>query len=50
MAGITIETLKSNLGHVSIVRAMPNTPAQLGMGITGFTASKETKIQDVWSG
>ena len=47
MAGITIETLKSNLGHVSIVRAMPNTPAQLGMGITGFTASKETKIQDV---
>lgn len=47
MAGITIESLKNNLNHTSIIRAMPNTPAQLGMGITGFTASKETKIQDV---
>ncbi len=47
MAGITIESLKENLGHVSIIRAMPNTPAQLGMGITGFTASKETKVQDI---
>jgi pyrroline-5-carboxylate reductase len=26
---------------------MPNTPAQLGMGITGFCAAKETKIQDI---
>ena len=47
MAGITIQTLKDNLAHVSIIRAMPNTPAQLGMGITGFTASKETNIKDV---
>ena len=47
MAGITIDALKEQLGHVSIIRAMPNTPAQLGMGITGFTASKETKIQDI---
>ena len=47
MAGITIASLKENLGHVSIIRAMPNTPAQLGMGITGFTVSKETKVQDI---
>ena len=47
MAGITIQTLQENLAHKSIVRAMPNTPAQLGMGITGFTASKDTGIHDV---
>jgi pyrroline-5-carboxylate reductase len=47
MAGITVQTLQDNLGHRSIVRAMPNTPAQLGMGITGFTSSKETGIHDV---
>ncbi|MBP9068528.1 MAG: pyrroline-5-carboxylate reductase [Bacteroidia bacterium] len=47
MAGITIQTLQDSLGHKAIVRAMPNTPAQLGMGITGFTASKDTNIKDV---
>jgi pyrroline-5-carboxylate reductase len=38
MAGITIDSLIELLGHQNIVRAMPNTPAQLGFGITGFTA------------
>lgn len=47
MAGITIETLMLNTGHKNIVRAMPNTPAQLGMGITGFTANKKTHMHDV---
>ncbi len=47
MAGIPIRVLEENLGHDSIVRAMPNTPAQLGMGITGFTAGKNTKIQAI---
>jgi pyrroline-5-carboxylate reductase len=47
MAGIPIKVLEENLGHHSIVRAMPNTPAQLGMGITGFTAGKSTKIQAI---
>lgn len=47
MAGIPIRILEENLGHESIVRAMPNTPAQLGMGITGFTAGKKTKIQAI---
>ena len=47
MAGIPIKVLEENLGHKSIVRAMPNTPAQLGMGITGFTAGKGTKIQAI---
>ncbi len=47
MAGITLSSLKESLAHDSVIRAMPNTPAQLGMGITGFTASKETKVQDI---
>lgn len=47
MAGITISDIKTNLDHNSVIRAMPNTPAQLGMGITGFTASKETNMKDV---
>jgi pyrroline-5-carboxylate reductase len=45
MAGIPIKVIEENLEHESVIRAMPNTPAQLGMGITGFTAGKKTKIQ-----
>jgi len=40
VAGATVERLSSGLGHPAIVRAMPNTPAQIGMGITVWTASK----------
>jgi pyrroline-5-carboxylate reductase len=47
MAGITLHTLQESLQHPAIVRAMPNTPAQLGMGITGFTATKETGVQHI---
>jgi pyrroline-5-carboxylate reductase len=34
-AGITIEAIEAGLGTRRIVRAMPNTPAQIGKGITG---------------
>lgn len=47
MAGIPLSVLETQLQHSTIVRAMPNTPAQLGMGITGFTASKTTSIQSI---
>jgi pyrroline-5-carboxylate reductase len=47
MAGITIEKLTSSLNHPVIVRAMPNTPAQLGMGVTAFTASSSTNIHQI---
>jgi pyrroline-5-carboxylate reductase len=40
MAGITIERIQAELNHKMVVRAMPNTPAMIGMGITGFTASE----------
>jgi pyrroline-5-carboxylate reductase len=40
MAGITINRIKQDLNHSLVVRAMPNTPAMLGMGITGFSAAE----------
>lgn len=40
MAGITIQRIQSEMNHQLVVRAMPNTPAMLGMGITGFTAAE----------
>jgi pyrroline-5-carboxylate reductase len=47
MAGIKISTIKKLLKHDLIVRAMPNTPAQLGFGITAFTASKEISLEHI---
>jgi pyrroline-5-carboxylate reductase len=41
MAGIPISLIQERLSHRMVIRAMPNTPAMLGMGITGFTASPE---------
>lgn len=39
MAGIKIEKIKKLLHHPLVVRAMPNSPTLLGMGITGYTAA-----------
>ena len=41
MAGITVEELKQQTGAVKIVRAMPNTPAMLGEGMTCISYSNE---------
>jgi pyrroline-5-carboxylate reductase len=41
MAGVQIETIANGLANASVVRAMPNTPAQIGQGITVWTATKE---------
>ena len=38
-AGITLDTLKQGLKHDCLVRSMPNMPAQIGEGITVWTAS-----------
>ena len=40
MAGIPMAKIQAALNHKLVVRAMPNTPAMLGMGITGFTAAE----------
>jgi pyrroline-5-carboxylate reductase len=39
-AGLTLETLVEGLAHPTVVRAMPNTPAQVGAGVTVWTASR----------
>lgn len=39
MAGISIEKIQKLLNHKFVVRAMPNSPTLLGMGITGYTAA-----------
>lgn len=39
MAGINIEKIQKLLNHPLVVRAMPNSPTLLGMGITGYTAA-----------
>jgi pyrroline-5-carboxylate reductase len=40
-AGVTMETLRKGLKHTVVVRAMPNMPAQIGEGMTVWTASPE---------
>jgi len=40
VAGAKIATIEQGLGHMAIVRSMPNTPAQIGEGITVWTASE----------
>jgi pyrroline-5-carboxylate reductase len=41
VAGEGINTLRRGLKHDAIVRAMPNTPAQIGQGMTVWTATAE---------
>jgi pyrroline-5-carboxylate reductase len=39
VAGARLATLAQGLGHAALVRSMPNTPAQIGQGITVWTTS-----------
>lgn len=41
IAGARIDTLCQGLSHRCVVRAMPNTPAQVGAGISAWTATTE---------
>ncbi len=46
MAGVQIHTIAQALGVHKIIRAMPNLPAQIGMGMTAFTSSETvTRIE-----
>ncbi|MBN1161396.1 MAG: pyrroline-5-carboxylate reductase [Dehalococcoidales bacterium] len=40
-AGVKINRIQKGTGHPGIVRAMPNTPAQIGLGMSGWTTAKE---------
>ncbi|MFC2068810.1 pyrroline-5-carboxylate reductase [Chloroflexota bacterium] len=51
IAGARIDTLRHGLNHDCIIRAMPNTPAQIGEGISVWTATAEvTEPQKVATG
>jgi pyrroline-5-carboxylate reductase len=41
IAGANIKKISTGLKHKSVVRSMPNTPGQIGEGITVWTSSKE---------
>ncbi len=41
IAGANIKKISAGLKHKSVVRSMPNTPGQIGEGITVWTCSKE---------
>jgi pyrroline-5-carboxylate reductase len=43
VAGATIGKIERSLKHKGVVRSMPNTPAQIGEGITVWTASPDVK-------
>ena len=45
-AGITLDALSSGLGSMRIVRTMPNTPAQVGKGMTGAVAGSGVNADD----
>jgi pyrroline-5-carboxylate reductase len=50
IAGARLETICQGLEHRPVIRAMPNTPAQIGRGMTVWTATKEvTKHQREWA-
>lgn len=43
VAGATLSSLRQGLSHSSVVRAMPNMPAQIGEGMTIWTATAGTE-------
>lgn len=47
MAGISIEKIQQYFGHRKVVRAMPNSPTLLGMGITGYTSAEGISFSDL---
>lgn len=47
MAGMKLERIENALNQRSIIRAMPNSPAELGMGMTAFTGSKSLTMEQV---
>jgi pyrroline-5-carboxylate reductase len=45
VAGAKMQTITDELLHGAVVRAMPNTPAQIGEGVTAWTASPAVSEQ-----
>lgn len=49
MAGVPISKIRESLPTEKIIRAMPNLPAQVGMGMTGFTAHPSVTRNELFS-
>ncbi len=47
LAGVKLKKLKEVLKHDYLVRAMPNMPAQYGLGITVYTPSENVNIHHI---
>ena len=45
VAGARISSISKGLSHEAIVRAMPNTPTQIGAGMTVWTVSEQTTAE-----
>lgn len=55
MAGLSIEAIKAKLGSCTVFRAMPNTPAKIGWGMTGIACdntvddTQRRMVQDIFN-
>jgi pyrroline-5-carboxylate reductase len=47
VAGAPIRKISAGLDHLVVVRSMPNTPAQIGQGITVWTAAKSVSVHQL---
>lgn len=47
MAGIPIARLRQELAHPLIIRAMPNTPALIGLGMTAYAAADGLTVRQI---
>lgn len=47
IAGMPIRNISNGLAHASVARAMPNTPAQIGQGITVWTVTPEVNESQI---
>lgn len=45
VAGASIQKISRTLKHQAVIRSMPNTPGQIGEGITVWTASAQTSAE-----
>ena len=47
MAGVKIKRIEEALNNPNIIRAMPNSPAELGMGVTAFSAGGSVSPEQI---
>ncbi|MHC1771092.1 MAG: pyrroline-5-carboxylate reductase [Flexilinea sp.] len=45
VAGVPVQRLIDGLEHASVVRVMPNTPAQIGEGVSGWYATADVSME-----